>query len=169
MKTVFAAAIALSLLSGTAAMAAPNNPGQGNNHQTQQHNQQAQKSKAIQQVKKPAVQQTRTQTQSRSQTVTKTKYTTTHAKGEYRYNGKTYKAVKAPAWHAPKGYEAQQHFRRGQNLPSNFRNRAYVVDYRAYNLNRPNAGYEWVRVNNNVYMVQANNGHIAQIIWSMFN
>ena len=58
---------------------------------------------------------------------------------------------------------------RGDRLPEGFRSRAYVVDYRAHHLNRPAAGYQWVRVNNNVYLVQANNGFIAQIVWSMFN
>tara|TARA_R110002074_G_C12287227_1_gene643720 strand:+ start:214 stop:681 length:468 start_codon:yes stop_codon:yes gene_type:complete len=154
MKTMFAAAIALSLLSGTA-MAAPNNAHQGQNQ------------KQTQQVQKQQVQQ-KTQVKVTTTKVTTNKVAVKHKQGEYSYNGKSYKAVRAPAWHAPKGYEAKQTYHRGQKLPSAFRNRSNVVDYRSAHLNKPNAGYEYVRVNNNVYLVQSSNGLIAQIILSMF-
>jgi Ni/Co efflux regulator RcnB len=150
MKTIFASAIALSLLTGSAFAAQPAHPGQP---QAQSHNQ----AQVHNQGQKP-----------QHQTGVKTVKHVEHAKGEYRYNGKTYKAVKAPVWHAPRGYDARQSWHRGQALPAVFRDRAYVVDYRAYHLDRPAAGYQWVRVNNNVYLVQANSGLIAQIVWSMF-
>lgn len=149
MKTMFAAAIALSLLSGTA-MAAPNNAHQGQSQKQTQHVQQ------------------KTQVKVTTTKVTTHKVAVKQTQHEYRYNGKTYKAVKAPAWQAPKGYSAKQSFGHGQKLPSAYRNRANVVDYRHAHLNKPKAGYEWVRVNNNAYLVQSSNGLIAQIVLSMF-
>lgn len=158
MKILFASAIALSLLTGTA-MAAPVQTGQSNGYQNQQHNQQ---------VQKPNVQHQAQHSQTVKKT-TRTSYTVTHARGEYRYNGKSYKAVKASAWRAPRGYEGKQTFHRGQNMPAAFRDRAYVVDYRAFHLNKPAVGYQWVRVSNNAYLVNQHNGLVAQIVWSMFN
>ena len=170
MKTAFAAALALTLLSGTA-MAAPNNDrhaGQNNAHQSQQHNQQV-------------------QTQTRTKTVVKTTVKTKEhvasrdhdrdgRKGhdakrddrKYSYNGKTFKAVHAPAWKAPKGHQANRHWNRGQQLPAFYRARAYQVNPHHYHLKPAPRGHQWVRVQNNVYLVQNTNGLISQIVFNMF-
>lgn len=210
MKTFFASAIALSLMT-TAAMAANQNFGNHNRSNVQQQNQQHsqqnnQRSRQERQKQTQAHVKSRAQAKSDAkpqarQHVKRTKVEKTvvtrkvinnrgdhrqyvnkkitnkkvkaerrarHARGEYRYNGRNFKAMQGPSWHAPKGYRASQKWRRGQNLPNAYRNRAYVVDHHRHNLNRPAAGYQWVRVNNNVYLVQARNGMIAQIVWSVF-
>lgn len=87
---------------------------------------------------------------------------------QYSYNGRHYDAVRGPAWKAPRGYDARRTWNRGDRLPEGYRHRTYVVDHRAYHLARPSYGYQWVRVGNNVYLVRASNGVVAQIVWNMF-
>ncbi len=152
MKTFFAATLALSMLAAPA-MAAPNDmrpghPGQAQNsnqnynhtYNQNQHKPQAQKPQAQKYQQKP----------------------------QYNYNGQKYMAYRGPAWKAPKGYSANRYWNRGQKLPSAYRNRNYVIDHHAYRLKQPPRGYQWVRVNNNAYLVQQNNGLITQIVLSMF-
>ena len=87
---------------------------------------------------------------------------------QYSYNGRHYNAVRGPAWHAPRGHDARRTWSRGERMHSSYRSRSYVIDYRAYHLARPSYGYEWVRAGNNVYLVRASNGLVAQIVWNMF-
>ncbi|MES1989455.1 MAG: RcnB family protein [Pseudomonadota bacterium] len=86
----------------------------------------------------------------------------------YEYNGRRYHAVRGPVWHAPRGYDARRAWNRGDRLPASYRDRSYVIDYRVYGLGRPPYGYQWVRVSNNVFLVNAYNGLITQIVFSMF-
>jgi Ni/Co efflux regulator RcnB len=145
MKTFFAAAIALSMLAAPA-LAAPYDAGHaGKPGQTQSHHGNQQKP----QPPKPVAQKPQ-------------------PKPQYSYNGKKYDAVRGPAWYAPKGYDAHRNWNRGQKLPAAYRNKAYVVDYRAYRLKQPPRGYQWVRNNNNVYLVSMNNGLISQIVFNLF-
>lgn len=143
MKTFFAAAIALSMFAAPA-IAAPNTirPGHPSQAQTynQNHNQNQQKPQAQ-------------------------KY---QQKQQYNYNGRKYAAVHGPAWKAPKGYSANRAWNRGQKLPAAYRARAYTLNHSAYHLKPAPRGYQWVRVNNNAYLVQQSNGLIAQIVLSMF-
>lgn len=148
MKKFFAATIALSMLAAPA-MAAPYDAGHaGKPSQSQSYHQQ-----------KPQPQKAQPQ---------KTQPQRAQPKPQYSYNGKKFDAVRGPAWHAPKGYEAHRNWNRGQKLPAAYRNKAYVVDYRTYHLKQPPRGYQWVRADNNVYLVQQSNGLIAQIVLSMF-
>ena len=56
-------------------------------------------------------------------------------------------------------------FRRGGHIPSDFRNRQYVVtDYRAYHLNPPPRGQQWVQVGSDYVLVAIATGLIANII-----
>ncbi|MGV8997538.1 MAG: RcnB family protein [Parvibaculaceae bacterium] len=86
----------------------------------------------------------------------------------YEYNGRRHESVRGPAWRAPRGYDARRVWSRGDRLPYAYRDRAYVIDYRAYGLMRPSYGYQWVRVSNNVFLVNVSNGFISQIVFSMF-
>ena len=144
MKTFFAATLALSMLAAPA-IAAPSNlhpghPGQAQNNQNYNHKQNQQKPQPQKVQQKP----------------------------QYNYNGQKYTAYRGPAWKAPKGYSVHRYWNRGQKLPSAYRARNYVIDYHAYRLKQPPRGYQWVRVNNNAYLVQQSNGLIAQIVLSMF-
>ncbi|MCE9648199.1 MAG: RcnB family protein [Parvibaculum sp.] len=152
MKTFFAATIALSMLAAPA-MAAPydaghaGKPGMG---QSQGHPGSQQKPQTLKPiVQKPVVQKPA-------------------PKPQYSYNGRKYDAVRGPAWNAPRGYDAHRNWNRGQKLPAVYRNKSYVVDYRAYHLKKPAYGYQWVRINNNVYLVKANNGLVSQIVFNLF-
>ncbi|MGV8997537.1 MAG: RcnB family protein [Parvibaculaceae bacterium] len=144
MKKMFAAALALSLMSGTA-FAAPYN-GQ------QDHNQQNQRPQQSQQHQQPDQHQSKPQAK----------------KSQYEYQGRRYDAVRGPQWHAPKGYDAHRRWSRGDRLPTGYRDRSYVVDYRAYHLKQPPRGYQWVRVNNDVMLVSVGNGLISQVVLSLF-
>lgn len=152
MKTFFAAALALSMFAAPA-MAAPTDmrsghAGQAQNSQRYNHSQ-----------SRPDVRTPQAQTYQ----VHDYQY-----KPQYSYNGQKHTAYRGPAWKAPKGHTANRYWNRGQKLPSAYRNRSYVIDYRAYRLKQPPRGYHWVRVNNNAYLVQQTNGLISQIVLSMF-
>ncbi|MDR3500745.1 MAG: RcnB family protein [Parvibaculum sp.] len=149
MKHIFAAAVALSMLAAPAAMAdqRPRNQppmGQGSPYQGNQNQGYQNHGPQGQNQNRPA------------------------PKPQYSYNGRNYDAVHGPKWNAPKGYDAHRNWKRGQKLPYAYRDRGYVVDYRAYRLSQPPRGYQWIRVNNNVYLVQQSNGLIAQIVLNMF-
>src|SRR5690606_37689502 len=89
-------------------------------------------------------------------------------KPQCSYNGQKYTANRCTAWTAPKGHTAQRNWNRGTTLPAAFRNKAYVVDFRAYPPKHAPRGYQWVRNNNNVYLVSMNTGLISQIVFNLF-
>ena len=56
-------------------------------------------------------------------------------------------------------------WRRGGHVPSEYRGRGYVVnDYRAYRLNAPPRGYQWIGVGGDYVLAAIATGLIAQII-----
>jgi Ni/Co efflux regulator RcnB len=56
----------------------------------------------------------------------------------------------------------------GNVLPSSYPGYRTVDNYSAYTLPAPPAGYEYVRVGNDVYMRQSTSGVIANIIGDLF-
>lgn len=145
MKTFFAAMLALSMLAAPAMAASYDaRPGQPNQTygKNQGHSSQPDRGQFNRQKPQP--------------------------KPQYSYEGKKYDAVRGPQWDAPKGHDAHRNWNRGQKLPSAYRNRSRVIDYRAYHLKQPPRGHQWVRVNDNAYLVQQSNGLISQIVLSMF-
>lgn len=142
MKKMFAAALALTLMSSTAFAAPYDGRGNQSQHQQQSQHQNVHQSKP---QPKPQVH-----------------------KVQYTYQGHRYDAVRGPAWKAPRGYDAHRGWSRGDRLPDSYRARSYVVDYRAYHLNQPPRGYQWVRVNNDVMLVAITSGLISQVVFSMF-
>ena len=149
MKTFFAAAIAFSMLAAPA-MAAPNDLSHGNQPAASHHDDHGPDNRG------PQTQADRDHGQP------------SQRGPQYSYNGRKYDAVRGPAWNAPKGYDAHRNWSRGQKLPSAYRDRAYVVDYRAYHLKKPPHGYVWVRNDRNVYLVSQSNGLILQIVLNLF-
>lgn len=87
---------------------------------------------------------------------------------QYSYDGKRRDSYRANTWRAPRGHDTRRHWHNGDKLPSAYRDRSYVVDYRAYNLSRPPYGYEWVRVSNSVFLVRKSNGLISNIVINLF-
>ena len=146
MKYLFGAVIALGLLSAPV-MAAPYDNQQGHGpqqNQNAQHPNQGNKPNKPRQAKP------------------------VQASHQYSYNGRKYDSHKGPAWQAPKGHNPHVVWSRGDMLPKAYRARNYVIDYRAYHLKRPPRGYQWVRVQNDVFLVAISNGRISSIIINLF-
>ena len=68
--------------------------------------------------------------------------------------------------HDRRGYpQPHAEWKRGGRVPNEYRNRNYVVnDYRAYHLNAPPRGYQWVGVGGDYVLAAIATGLIAQII-----
>ena len=88
-----------------------------------------------------------------------------------RIDDRTYRAVTryyAPSrYYAPAGYRYTT-YDVGTYLPRGYYGSSYYIDYRPYGLSPPPYGYRWVRVGNDVYMVQTRNCLIAEAVLSLF-
>lgn len=72
-------------------------------------------------------------------------------------------------YNQPEGYR-EQRWDVGNRLPSGYYAPDYYVDdYRQYRLHAPPRGYRWVRVDNDVYMVQTNSGLVQDILYGLFH
>jgi Ni/Co efflux regulator RcnB len=89
-----------------------------------------------------------------------------------RIDDRTYRAVVryyAPTrYYAPYGYRYGRTYTVGSYLPRSYYGSSYYVDYRPYGLSPPPYGYQWVRVGNDVYLVQTRNGLIMEAVMSLF-
>ena len=141
MKRLLTAAIALSIVAsaGAASAQGPQRPDQ---HQDQRHDQGPQG--------RPD--------QGRDQG---------HNDNQYeRHASKRYNAPNR--YQPPRGYQADHQWRRGEKLPSSYRSKSYVVDYRHYGLSAPPRGYQYVRVNNDVVLTAVATGVVASVIYQLF-
>jgi Ni/Co efflux regulator RcnB len=85
------------------------------------------------------------------------------------YERNASKRYKAPSrYQPPRGYQAGHQWRRGEKLPSSYRGKGYVVDYRHYGLSAPPRGYQYVRVNNDVVLTAIATGVVASVIYQLF-
>jgi Ni/Co efflux regulator RcnB len=73
----------------------------------------------------------------------------------------------AKAYRGPRGYQ-QRDWAHGESLPAGYYARGYRVDYRAYRLRAPPAGYHWVRVDHDVLLVRDRGGVIEDIVRGLF-
>ena len=62
-------------------------------------------------------------------------------------------------------YDVGQHLSRTYYVNRSY----YVTQYNRYNLPPPPPGYQWVRVDNDVYLAQTRTGLIAQVIADLFH
>lgn len=89
-----------------------------------------------------------------------------------RIDDRTYRArmsYAAPGRYVtPYGYRYRT-YSVGSSLPRSYYGSSYYVDYRPYGLSAPPYGYQWVRVGNDVYMVQTRTGLINEIVYSLFH
>lgn len=103
-----------------------------------------------------------------------------HDRGQDRGRAAAHNDFKGPArWNAPKRFKAARYappkgyyvhnWSRGERLPSAYRGRGYVVDYRPYGLAAPPRGYEYVRVGNDVILTAIATGVIASVVANLFN
>lgn len=68
----------------------------------------------------------------------------------------------------PRGYY-YRHWRRGDHLPRAYYSRSYVVhDYHSYHLSRPPRGHHWVRVNNDVVLAAVASGLVVSVVNGLF-
>jgi Ni/Co efflux regulator RcnB len=72
-----------------------------------------------------------------------------------------------PRYAPPRGY-VSRNWQRGQYLPTQYRARPYVVDYRAYRLAPPPRGYHYVRVDDRAVLVAITSGLIANVVSDLF-
>jgi Ni/Co efflux regulator RcnB len=83
------------------------------------------------------------------------------------YERRADRLYKANRYQPPRGYQARQ-WRHGDKLPTAYRSKSYVVDYRTYHLAPPPRGYQYVRVNNDVVLTAIASGVIASVITQLF-
>uniref|UniRef100_E1TFX4 Integral membrane protein-like protein n=1 Tax=Burkholderia sp. (strain CCGE1003) TaxID=640512 RepID=E1TFX4_BURSG len=81
-------------------------------------------------------------------------------------NGHGHKQM--PPGHSPDGpgnsANAPGHWRKGDRLPPEYRDRQYVIDdWRAYRLAPPPRGYSWVGIGGDYLMVQLSSGLILRV------
>ena len=68
----------------------------------------------------------------------------------------------------PRGYHSR-HWRHGDYLPRAYYHSHYVVrDYHVYHLNPPPYGYHWVRVNNDVILAAVASGLVVSVVNGLF-
>ncbi|MGY6253322.1 RcnB family protein [Paraburkholderia caledonica] len=73
-----------------------------------------------------------------------------------------------PPGHSPDGpgnsANAPGHWRKGDRLPPEYRDRQYVIDdWRAYRLAPPPRGYSWVGIGGDYLMVQISTGTVLRV------
>ena len=68
----------------------------------------------------------------------------------------------------PRGYYRHS-WRHGDHLPRSYYSTRYVVhDYHAYHLHQPPYGYHWVRVNNDVVLAAVASGLVVSVVNGLF-
>lgn len=84
-----------------------------------------------------------------------------HARGDALPPGLA-KQGKVPPGHAKKLWK------RGEYLPIDYRDRRFN-DWDRYDLRRAPAGYDWVRVDNDVYLTQIATGLVADVVLDLLD
>lgn len=74
--------------------------------------------------------------------------------------------AKKPGGMPPGQYKKTYEYAVGAHLPRTYYSSRsyYVTDYNRYRLRTPPSGYQWVRVDNDVYLAQTRTGLIAEVI-----
>ena len=69
---------------------------------------------------------------------------------------------------APRGYH-YRHWRHGDHLPRAYYSSSYIVrDYHVYHLSPPPRGHHWVRVNNDVVLAAVASGLVVSVVNGLF-
>lgn len=69
---------------------------------------------------------------------------------------------------APRGYYVRS-WRHGDHLPRSYYERRYIVhDYHVYHLSPPPRGHHWVRVNNDVVLAAVASGLVVSVVNGLF-
>ena len=86
---------------------------------------------------------------------------------EDRWERRAERRYYAGRYQAPRGYYQRQ-WRRGDRVPAHWRTRGYVVDHRRYGLSAPPRGYQYTRVGNDVVLTAIATGVIASVLFGLF-
>lgn len=88
---------------------------------------------------------------------------------QFTYGGRRYNQVRGSRWIAPRGWTYRR-YSIGASLPLFFLAATYYVDPFAYGINyvpRARYGQRWIRVGNDLYLVNRN-GRIVQVVPDVF-
>ena len=88
-------------------------------------------------------------------------YRDRHLYSPYRYQP----AVRYPQ---PEGHRTGSWWGVGSRLPSVYYAPRYTVDHRRYRLPQPPSGQRWIRVENDVYLVNSASGQIRDALYQLF-
>ncbi|WP_411287015.1 RcnB family protein [Phenylobacterium sp.] len=89
-----------------------------------------------------------------------------HGKGKYASHSKAHKQAYKQAKHADK--QARKMWRQGERLPATYiTQRYYVAEPARYSLAPAPYGYQYVRVDDQIYLAQTQTGLISQVISSL--
>ena len=83
---------------------------------------------------------------------------------KFSYKGRSWNRVRGPAWNAPRGWNYRR-YTVGAYLPGTFLAPTFYVNPTGFGLALPVAGYgkHWVRVGNDLYLVNAR-GRIIEVV-----
>ena len=85
------------------------------------------------------------------------------------FEDRHYERFEAGEYRRPHGYYVH-HWRRGDRLPIGFRAPVYVVpDVAVYHLRAPPRGYYWVRVDNNAVLAAVATGVVVDVAVNLFH
>ncbi|MDB5472686.1 MAG: putative secreted protein [Caulobacter sp.] len=90
-------------------------------------------------------------------------------RADSRYERRADRRYNAGRYHAPRGYQQDRRWSRGQYLPPAYRDRGYYVDYRAYHLAPPPRGYGYYRHGDDVILTAIATGLIASVVFNLFD
>ena len=88
-------------------------------------------------------------------------YRDRHLYSPYRYQPNT-------RYPKPVGHRSGAWWGVGNRLPAAYYAPSYVVDHRRYRLPEPQPGFRWVRVENDVYLVNGSSGQIRDVLYQLF-
>jgi Ni/Co efflux regulator RcnB len=88
-------------------------------------------------------------------------YRDRHLYSPYRYQPNT-------RYYQPAGHKSGSWWGVGSRLPAVYYGPNYMVDYRRYRLPEPRQGDRWVRVENDVYLVNSASGQIRDALYELF-
>ena len=88
-------------------------------------------------------------------------YRDRHLYSPYRYQSTT-------RYPEPPGHRSGSWWGVGNRLPAVYYGPNYVVDHHRYRLPEPPQGFRWVRVENDVYMVNSASGQIRDALYQLF-
>lgn len=167
MKTLFAAAVAVSMLTGTMTSAyADNDRGRGSNHERRydDHGKDRRDYRSDRRDdRRDYRREYRRDYRQDHRVDRRAAYRSGYWQGrvdQRRYDRGRYIA--------PRGYYVRS-WRHGDYLPRSYYETRYIVrDYHAYHLSAPPRGHHWVRVNNDVILAAVASGLVVSVVNGLF-